>query len=346
MKSRHFAISRRKACRGRIGAMLSARDFRHFLCARLGLLLASSCLIAGAQDIPRKHGPSPRAIILPPRVLAGAPATLAVIDAAGRLLPGVAVEISGGQTGAGSAGSSPEKGAGSAWSPPEKVITDSTGRAVFLAPSNPGPLVARILGRKITASSTVVANQEMATPAGSAGAAPVLKVTSYPRVLAILDRFAIGGQGFRGMADSNHVFLGDRPCLVAAASPVSLVVLPGPHVPIGAITLRVSAGGRDAGPIPVTGVLLDFSGPAEAPTAGAQGKLILHVHGTTEPLDVEIRNASPEIIQLLHGNLQRLGTSGGEENIAPVELKFLTSGNYEITARIAPADMPSPHGGN
>ena len=315
--------------------MLSAWDFRHFLRARLGLLLASSCLIAGAQDIPRKHEPSPRAIILPPRVLAGAPATLAVIDAAGRLLPGVAVEISGGQT-----------GAGSAWNPSEKVTTDSTGRAVFLAPGNPGPLVARISGRGITASSTAVADQEMATPAGSTGGAPVLKVTSYPRVLAILDRFAIEGKGFRGMADSNHVFLGDRPCLVVAASPVSLVVLPGPHVPIGAITLRVSAGGRDAGPIPVTGVLLDFSGPAEAPTAGAEGKLILRVHGTTEPLAVEVRNASPEIIQLLHGNLQRLGTSGGEENIAPVELKFLASGNYAVTARLAPADSPSPHGGN
>ena len=106
------------------------------------------------------------------------------------------------------------------------------------------------------------------------------------------------------------------------------------------------AGGSDTGPIPVTGVLLDFSGPAEAPTAGAEGKLILRVHGTTEPLDVEVRNASPEIIQLLHGNLQRLGTSGGEQNIAPVELKFLASGNYVVTARIAPFDTPGPRGGN
>ena len=98
--------------------------------------------------------------------------------------------------------------------------------------------------------------------------------------------------------------------------------------------------------MPVTGVLLDFSGPAEAPTAGGEGKLILRVHGTTEPLAVEVRNASPEIVQLLHGNLQRLGTSGGEQNIAPVELKFLASGNYVVTARLAPSDPSTPHGGN
>ena len=98
--------------------------------------------------------------------------------------------------------------------------------------------------------------------------------------------------------------------------------------------------------MPVTGVLLDFSGPAEVPTAGAEGKLILRVHGTTDPLDVEVRNASPEIIQLLHGNLQRVGTSGGEQNIAPVEMKFLASGNYVVTARLVPADTPNPHGAN
>jgi hypothetical protein len=171
-------------------------------------------------------------------------------------------------------------------------------------------------------------------------------VISYPRVLAILDRFAIEGNGFRGAADANHVFLGDQPCLVVAASPVSLVVLPGPHIPIGDIALRVRAGGHDAGPFPVTGVLLDFSGPAEAPTAGAEGKLILRVHGTTEPLAVEVRNASPEIIRLLHGNMQRLGTSGGEENIAPVELKFLASGNYVVTAWLAPGDAVSSQGRN
>jgi hypothetical protein len=322
--------------------MVPAWIYRHSCCSRLGLLLMASIgliaggpAIAGAREISRHRVPTPRAIILPQTVVAGAQATLSVIDGAGRLLPDVEVEIS-----------EKERGVGFKHSPPEKVTTDSTGRAVFIAPSDPGPLTARALGYRITASSTGVVDKEMPTPAGSAVAAPVLKVTSYPRVLAILDRFAIAGRGFRGAADLNHVFLGDQPCLVVAASPVSLVVLPGPHIPIGAITLRVRMGGGDTGPIPVTGVLLDFSGPAEVPTAGADGKLILHVHGTTEPLVIEVRNASPEIIHLLRGNLQRLGTSGGEENIAPVELKFLAAGNYVVTASLVPNDWSNPHGGN
>jgi hypothetical protein len=351
--SRRVRISHREACRGRIPAMLLAQLRRRSFCARLGpVLLAATWLIAAgpefaeAQAIHGRQAPAPRTIILPQKVVAGAPATLAVIDGAGRLLPGVSVEISGGPTGAGSAWSPPEKGPGSAGSSPEKVTTDSTGRALFIAPGAPGPLVAKISGQGIAASTTGVAGKEMTTPTSSEDGSPVLKVTSYPHVLAVQDRFTIAGLGFRGVADSNHVFLGDQQCLVVAASPVSLVILPGPHIPIGAITLRVSADGHDAGLISVTGVLLDFSGPSEVPTAGAEGKLILHVHGTTEPLAVEVRNASPEIIQLLRGNLQRVGTSGGEQNIAPVELKFLASGNYAVTARIVPVDSASPHGGN
>jgi len=305
------------------------------------MLLAATALIAGgpelagAQETARLQGPAPRTIILPPKVVAGAQATLAVMDGAGRLLPGVAVEISGRQT---RAGSEPN--------PPQKVTTDSTGRALFVAPSIPGPLIARIPGRGITAASIGVTEKEAPAPGSSEGEAPVLKVTSYPHVLAIHDRFAISGKNLRGAANSDRVFLGDHACLVVAASPVSLVVLPGPQISIGASTLRVTVGGHDAGPFPVTGVLLDFIGPAEPPTAGSDGKLILHVSGTTEPLSVEVRNVSPEVIQLLRGNVQRVGTSGGEQNIAPVEMKFLASGNYVVTARLVPSDSAGQPGGN
>jgi hypothetical protein len=113
-----------------------------------------------------------------------------------------------------------------------------------------------------------------------------------------------------------------------------LVALPGPGVPVGDVTLHVTAGGVDAGQFPVSAVLLEFSGPAEAPNAGSNGKLIVRARGTTEPLLVEVRNGSPGVIQLLQGNLQRLKTSGGEENIAPLEMKFLSDGNYSISARL------------
>ncbi len=124
--------------------------------------------------------------------------------------------------------------------------------------------------------------------------------------------------------------------------PVSLVVLPGPKVPIGATALRVSVAGYDSGMIPVSAVLLEFSGPPDAPDAGTQGKVILtNPWSDARVLSVEVRNGSPEIIQLPHGNVQRLETSGGDENIAPVELKFLAAGNYTLTARLIPGSPAS-----
>jgi hypothetical protein len=102
----------------------------------------------------------------------------------------------------------------------------------------------------------------------------------------------------------------------------------------------------DAGQFPVSTVLLEFSGPTDAVDAGSTGNLTLNVHGTTEPLLVEVRNGSPTVIELSKGNTQRLKTSGGEENSAPVEVKFVTGGNYYVTARLlreaaGPPDLAS-----
>jgi hypothetical protein len=295
------------------------------LCVRLGVLgrcLAATLLvgvcpaIGAAQQPPKPHtSPVPRLIILPPKVVAGAQATLAVIDSQGRLLPNIAVELSGGQ----------------------KVTNDMTGRAVFKVPDEPSKLVAKVSGQGINSSATLVASEypdPQVTPGGPAGGA---KVASYPHVLAIHDRFTLEGSGFRSAADSNHVYLNRDPCLVVASSPVSLVVLPGPRVPVGEVTLVVNVAGMDAGQFPVSAVLLEFSGPAEAVNAGSSGKLILHAHGTKEPLILEVRNGSPGVIQLSKGNIQRLKTTGGDENIAPVEVKFVADGNYSVSARLISA---------
>jgi hypothetical protein len=48
------------------------------------------------------------------------------------------------------------------------------------------------------------------------------------------------------------------------------------------------------------------------------------------------------VIQLSKGNVQRVKTSGGEENIAPVEVKFVTGGNYSVSARFISADTSQP----
>jgi hypothetical protein len=333
--------------------MFLARDHGYAGHTRLAVIVLACCwLLAGninvdrAQEIPRRKMPAPRTIVMPQQVVVREQATLAVIDAAGRLLPGVTLEISQGPPDAGTAGSLIQPGVGSTWSPPVKVTTDSTGRALFIAPSIPGPFIARISGTELAAPSVALTREQINAHRVSAGGVAATTVNSYPHVLAIRDRFAITGNGFHGAADLNHVFLGDQSCLVIAASPVSLVIVPGPHVPVGATHLRVSVDGHDAGRLPVAAVLLEFNGPDQATAAGGDGKLILRVHGTTEPVAVEVHNGSPRIIQLLHGNSLRLKTSGGEENTVPVELKFLSSGDYILTARLIEGDSGKTPRGN
>jgi hypothetical protein len=322
--------------------MLPAWDSQRKPFWRLVLLFlaANVASFACAQGLPKTRIPAARTIILPLKIVAGAPATLAVLDSAGHLLPNVVVELSNGQ----------------------KVTTDATGRAQFAAPGQAGKFIAKLSGQEIFATSIVAAAANSAEPSSAqsssqlsgqsspqssvdASPAPV-QVVSYPRALTIHDRFTIEGTGFRGAADSNHVFLAAQPCLVVASSPVSLVVLPGPRTPVGAIPLRVNVAGQNTAEIPVSAVSLEFSGPTETPDAGTEGKIILSVRGASEPLTVEVRNASPRIIQFPHGSIQRLTTSGGEQNTAPVEMKFLASGNYTVTARLIPTVSETPPGKN
>jgi hypothetical protein len=288
----------------------------------LALLLCACAALAAAQQLPKKPhvSPAPRQIILPRRVVAGSEATLAVLDSQGRLLSNIAVELSGGQ----------------------KVTTDLTGRALFKALDQPGPMAAIIPGRRISASAIVLASEGSGSNAASVGAAGGVSLVSYPRVLALHDRFTLEGSGFRGAADSNHVFLNGDPCLVLAASSVSLIALPGPSLPVGDVSLHVTVAGMDAGQFPVSAVLLEFSGPAEAVDAGSTGKLTVTAHGTTEPLLLEIRNGSPGVIQLADGNVQRIKTSGGEDNVVQFEVKFVTGGNYSVSARLISAVAGSP----
>lgn len=297
--------------------------FRHKLPSRClaFLLLAGACAaLAGGRQSAKSHAsPLPRQIILPPRVVAGAQATLAVVDSQGRLMPNIAVELSTGQN----------------------VTTDVTGRALFKAPEKPGKLDAKIFGQTISAFTSVVASEDSGHLSASEGQQTGGNVVSHPPFVAIHDRFTIEGTGFRGAADSNRVYLNGDPCLVVASSPVSLVALPGPSVPLGDVKLRVAVAGMDAGSFPVSAVMLEFSGPAEAVNAGSAGKLVLRVHGTTAPLTVEVRNGSPGVIHLTQGNVQRLETSGGDRNSAPVEVKFLTGGNYSVSARLLSRSVDS-----
>jgi hypothetical protein len=288
--------------------------------AALLVVLAACPAFTHAQETPRAQSPSPRTIVLPQQTVAGLPATLAVLDSAGRVLPHIVVEISGGQ----------------------KVTTDSTGRALFAVPGEPGVLTAQIPGHEVSASAPIVKMSDAAPPTPLEDSSAAVRVLAVPHFLSLHDRFAVRGAGFRVEAESNHVYLSGQPCLVLASSSVSLVVLPGLHVPIGTISLHVNVAGHEAEPKSVTMVLLELTGPAEAPPAGAQDKLAVRVHGTRERLAIEVRNSSPGIIQFPRGTVERLTSSGGEWNAAEIETKFLASGDYVVTARLIPTDSGLP----
>lgn len=284
------------------------------------LLAMAGAVATPAQQPAKPQAGPPRTILLPPRIVAGLPATLAVLDSAGRLVPGAAVELSSGT----------------------KLKTDATGRAHFMGPRESAGLTAHISGQSVTASTLVENPPKPALGTPAQNASPELQIQSFPHFLSLHDRFTIEGTGFRGEADSNHILLAGQPSLVLASSPVAMVVLPGPRVPIGTADLRLSVTGAEAQAGPVTAVLLAVTGPVGTWHVGDQSMLTVRAYGTEERLVVEVRDASPEIVQLSRGSVQRLTTSGGERNAAEVEMKSLASGDYTVTARLVPTASGLP----
>ncbi len=268
---------------------------------------------SAAQNLPKSSGKMPgAAIVLPQRLVAGQRATLAVLDAAGRLAEGAEVEFSGG----------------------ERVTSDATGRATFTAPGEAGVLLARLLGRGVSTSSTVVAPQPN-PPDG-------VQVFDYPRVISVSDRFAVDGVGFRGEADANHATLADQPALVLAASPVALVLLPGRRATVGPTQLLIEVGGRSPGPLPVTLVSLELTAPTKQLAQGEEGKLTVLVHGTSQRLVIEARNLMPDVIELPRGNVQRVTSSGGPPNVAEIELQGVRVGDFSLSVRLVPGAVGLP----
>ena len=298
----------------------SIRGRQLLLRALWALLAMAGAAVSPAQQPAKPKAGPPRTILFPPRIVAGLPATLAVLDAAGRLVPGAAVELSSGT----------------------KLKTDATGRALFTGPRESAGLTAHIPGQNITASTLVEDPPNPAPIALAQNASPGVRILSCPHFLSLHDRFTIEGSGFRGEADVNHILLAGQPSLVLASSPVALVILPGPRVPMGTADLRLSVAGVEARAGPVIAVSLGVTGPAGTWHVGDQGMLTVRAYGTEERLVVEVRDASPEIVQLSRGGVQRVTTSGGERNAAEVEIKSLAPGDYTATARLVPTASGLP----
>jgi hypothetical protein len=279
----------------------------------VALLAVAICAPVGAIHA---AGP-PHSIVLPPVLVAEAPATLAVLDSTGHLVPGAGVALSDGRA----------------------IKTDATGRARFVVPGRAGELSAQIPGGSIAATAPI----EVRPPAAE------IQVTDFPAVIDARDQFTISGARFAGDADGNQVSVGGKAALVLAASPAALVLLPAPDTPLGPGELRVEGNGTAPAPMAVTVVSVEAINPAGPLRIGVAATLIVRVSGTNQPLDLDLGNWTPGVIKMLgqaggaaaggaaqsDPNVRRVRSSGGAENEARIEIVPLAAGKFYVRARLA-----------
>jgi hypothetical protein len=240
-------------------------------------------------------------IVLPARLVAGQPATLAVLDAPGRLAANVTVTLGG-----------------------QSVKTDATGRAFFSVPSGVGVMVAASSG--ISAAALVDAPPQ----------APFSKGITAPQVISERDQFSVCGGNFRGDADANSVQLGEIPALILAASPECLVVLPSPKTTPGQATIAVKTA-EAIWTAPTTIVALEFELPNPPIAVEQVSTLTVRVAGFDSPLSIIVKNATPDVLRFLRGDTQHLQTSGGSPNAAQIEVQAIRSGDFSFRAQLARA---------
>ena len=292
---------------GRFSTTIPRMSSRHILrlCFVAGTFLfccAASAFAQAAQAGPAASGA--RMLLLPKRVVSGERATLAVLDVNGRLTPGVAVNFSNG----------------------DRFTTDVTGRALFVAPLNPGVLFASIAGRSGRVPIVVLSPAEVA--------ASVMRVDSAPRIASITDRIEMQGAGFCGDADANQVSMNGQHSLVLASSPTSLTVLPPAEAGPGAASVEISCAKRSVVPFSVTLVELVLEADSSSLKPGEHRALIVRVRGTAAKVSLEARNLAPEAAELVGGNTVRATSSGGAENSARFEVVGRKSGSFLISMKL------------
>jgi len=241
-------------------------------------------------------------IVLPARVVAGQPATLAVLGVDGRLASGVTVDLGADQ----------------------HVTTDQTGRASFTVAPSARVLLARASG---TSAAALV---------DPALAAQSQRAPSVAPVVSLREPFSICGTGLRGDADADRVRINGQPALAMAASPECLAVFPGPNSEIGAVQVSVETPGA-SWTASTTLVELDSEFPKPALLPNKKGQLTVRVRGSDQPLRIFVENQTPGILRFLRGDTQELLTSGGLQNLAAVEVQAIRSGDFSFDARLLPA---------
>jgi hypothetical protein len=275
----------------------------HLISLLLGVSLSLvSPGVCRAQHTPAASGA--RILLLPHKLVTGERATLAVLDVAGRLTPGVKIAFSNG----------------------DSVTTDATGRALFVAPLNPGTISANIEGRTGRVTSTIF------SPADVPSATE--EVTGSPRVASTSDRFELVGHGFCGDADANHVTISGQPGLVLASSPGSLTVLPPTDMNPGPAFVKLSCGQKSAETFTIVFVSLELEATSAALAPGEHRTLAVRVRGTTAKVGLEARNLAPEVAELSGGVAVKAQSSGGADNVANFEMVGKQRGNFTVSIRL------------
>lgn len=249
------------------------------------------------------HSQDERKLILPLEVVAGEPATLAVLGPDGRILPGAKVVLSSGQV----------------------VTTDASGRGHFLQPPGAGVTFARIEGSSVREATDALPRDDANTE---------LQVTRMPRFVPVENHFIICGMGFQGDADQNRVELSNKPVLILASSPLQLIVMPPAKSRLGAANLLVVEGTAEVAArvtlIDVTAA--DSGGNSIHPRK--KSSILVRAVGTTEPVDLLIRNLSRNVVEFPHADEQHVQTTGGPDNAALVQLKSVGMGPFSYAVKL------------
>jgi hypothetical protein len=151
--------------------------------------------------------------------------------------------------------------------------------------------------------------------------------------VSLENHFAISGVGFQGNADQNRVEVGDKRILILASSPVELIAMPPAKTTPGPASLAIMEGTTEVA-TELTFVDVTIPDVSSAPIRrGKKSAVAAYVLGTTEPVDLLVRNLSPDVVQFPHGNEQRVRTTGSADNSAVIELKGIGAGafSYVVT---------------
>lgn len=274
--------------------------------------LFATAVVSVAQDANLTSKSIRETIVLPLELVADQPATLAVLAANGHVAPGVTVTLSSG----------------------EAVTTDESGRAHFLAPPDAGVVFAQVSGTELREAADVL----------SQVANNGTRLTAVPRFVSVEDSFVVTGAGFQGDADRNRVEAGGKTVLVLASSPVQLILMPPDDILPGPTKFSVFEGAAELD-AQATFVNVVSSVSSDAPIRpGEKIGLMLSVHGTSNPLELEITNLTPQLIAFAHGSGALVRTAGGPSNTAMIQVKGLNAGPFSFAVGLednsAKTDMP------